>query len=163
MQKQNERTRKNAYGARTPKDSFEEKIIEIKRVAKKTKGGNKIAFSVLAVVGNKEGSIGISLGKAGDTASAIAKATSGARRKMFTVPVRQGTIPHEVWAKYSACQVFIKPAPDGAGIIAGGAVRKVLEVAGIKNVSSKMLGSNNKLNNVYAVIKALKSLKSQRV
>jgi len=161
MQKQNERPRKNSNDPRSQKDGFEEKIIEIKRVSKKTKGGNKIAFSVLAVVGNRDGRIGISLGKAGDTASAIAKATSRAKRKMFTVPVVKGTIPHEVWAKFSACEVFIKPAPTGAGIIAGGAVRKVLEVAGIKNISSKMLGSSNKLNNVYAVIKALKSLKTQ--
>jgi len=139
-------------------DSFEEKIIDIKRVSKKTKGGNKIAFAVLTVVGNRNGKIGIAVGKAGDIASAIAKSTSRARKKMFQIPFKGLTIPYEVTKKFGASVVLLKPVPKGAGIIAGGSVRKVIYVSGIKDISAKILGSNNKINNVYATVKALKSL-----
>jgi len=140
------------------KDAFEEKLIDIRRISKKTKGGNKIAFSVLCVVGNKEGSLGFAMGKASDTALAISKATSKARRSVFPIKLKENTIPHTVQAKYCASKVLLMPAPKGAGIIAGGAVRKLLEVSGIKDISAKMLGSSSKIGNVYATIKALKML-----
>jgi small subunit ribosomal protein S5 len=139
-------------------DQFEEKIIDIKRVSKKTKGGNKIGFAVLSVVGNREGKIGIAVGKASDTASAIGKSTGKARREMFSINMKGTTIAREITEKFGASVVLLKPAPKGAGIIAGGSVRKVIDVSGIKDISAKILGSSNKINNVYATIKALKAL-----
>ena len=139
-------------------DEFEEKIVQVNRVSKKTKGGNKIGFSALAVVGDGKGRVGVGLGKSSDVSSAIIKAASFARSRMIDVPIIDGTIPHSIRIKKGAAQVLLKPAPAGAGIIAGGAVRAVVEAAGIKNISSKILGSDNKANNVYATFEALTKL-----
>jgi small subunit ribosomal protein S5 len=137
---------------------FEEKIAQINRVAKKTKGGNRISFSVLVVVGDKKGKVGVALGKALDVNGAVKKGLARAKKKMITVPMRGTTIPHEVWIKKGAAKILLKPAPPGTGIIAGGAVRMVVELAGIRDIVSKILGSNNKASNVYATIAALKKL-----
>lgn len=137
---------------------FDEKIVQVNRVSKKTKGGNKIGFSVLVVVGDKKGKVGVGLGKAPDVSSAIRKGVSTAKKHMITVPIVKGTIPLEVWIKLGAARVMLKPAPVGSGVIAGGAVRSVVEAAGIHNISSKVLGTDNQASNVYATMEALKQL-----
>jgi len=138
---------------------FEEKIIEIRRVSKKTKGGNAIGFAVLVVVGNRDGKVGFGYGKAQNVADAIGKAVSSAKKKMYLIKMDKKSISHEVSAKVGASKVLLMPAPEGTGVIAGGSVRIVLELAGIKDISSKVLGSNNKLLNVRCAIKALEKLK----
>ncbi|MGB9911407.1 MAG: 30S ribosomal protein S5 [Microgenomates group bacterium] len=142
---------------------FQEKIIEIRRVAKKTKGGNKISFSALVVVGDKKGQVGVGLGKALDVRSAIKKAISKAKKNFITVPIKERTIPHAVKAKKGAAEVLLKPAPVGTGIIAGGSIRAVVESAGIADVVGKILGSRNKITNIYATFEALKKLKPREV
>lgn len=137
---------------------FEEKIVQVNRVSKKTKGGNKVGFSVLVVVGDKKGKVGVGLGKAPDVSSAIRKGVSVAKKHMIQVPMINNTIPLEIRIKLGAAKIMIKPAPIGSGIIAGGAVRSVVEAAGIHNVSSKVLGTKNQASNVYATIAALKLL-----
>ena len=139
---------------------FDEKIVQVNRVSKKTKGGNKIGFSVLAVVGDKKGRVGVGLGGAPDVSSAVRKAVSYAKKHLFTVPMRDKTIPHEVRVKLGAARVMLKPAPAGTGVIAGGAVRAVVEAAGIRDVVSKILGSKNQASNVYATMEALRKLKT---
>ncbi|MDP3988519.1 MAG: 30S ribosomal protein S5 [Candidatus Levybacteria bacterium] len=134
---------------------FEEKIVQINRVSKKTKGGNKIGFSALVVAGNKKGSVGVGLGKAPDVSSAIRKGSSIAKKHMMRVPIVRDTIPLQVRIKLGAAKILLKPAPRGSGVIAGGAVRSVIEAAGIHNISSKVLGTKNQASNVYATMKAL--------
>lgn len=140
-----------------PKE-FEEKVVQINRVSKKTKGGNRIGFSVLVVVGDKKGRVGVGLGKAPDVASAIQKAISYAKKHLISVPMRKTTIPYEIYVKLGAAKVLLKPAPAGTGVIAGGAVRAVVEAAGIRDIVSKTLGSKNQASNVYATLEALKRL-----
>jgi small subunit ribosomal protein S5 len=140
---------------------FEEKVIQVSRVSKKTKGGNKIGFSVLMVVGDKKGRVGVGLGKAPDVLSSIKKGVRRAKNNLFKVPLKGTTIPHDITLKFGAAKVMLKPAPDGSGVIAGGAVRAVMEAAGIKNVSSKVLGTRNQASNVYATVKALKKLATE--
>lgn len=139
---------------------FQEKVVQVNRVSKKTKGGNKISFSVLVVVGDRKGRVGVGLGKAGDVSSAIAKAVDYAKRHLIIVPLKGTTIPHDVRIKRGAAEVLLKPAPVGSGVIAGGAVRAVVEAAGIRDISSKVLGTSNQASNVYATLEALKSLRS---
>lgn len=137
---------------------YEEKVVQINRVSKKTKGGNKVRFAALAVVGDKAGKVGVGLAKSADVSSAIAKAVLVAKKKMITVPLVKDSIAHEVRVKKGASQIILRPAPAGSGIIAGGAVRSVVEAAGIRNISSKILGSDNKAGNIYATFEALKQL-----
>ncbi len=139
---------------------FEEKVIQIKRVSKKTSGGNTIGFSALVVVGDKKGRVGVGLGKAKDVSSSVQKAVSQAKRNLVNVKLKNTSIAHEVHSTYGAAEVFLKPAPKGSGIIAGGAVRVVLELVGVKDVSAKMLGSNNRSSNLKCALEALKKLKS---
>ena len=146
---------------RTPSE-FAEKIVQVNRVSKKTKGGNKIGFSVLAVVGDKKGRVGVGLGGAPDVSSAVKKAVSYAKKHLITVPMRGRTIPHEIRIKRGAAKVMLKPAPAGTGVIAGGAIRAVVEAAGIRDVVSKILGSKNQASNVYATMEALAHLRLAR-
>jgi small subunit ribosomal protein S5 len=141
-----------------PKE-FEEKVVQVNRVSKKTQGGNKIGFSVLVVVGDKKGRVGVGLGQGPEVQSSIKKAVGYAQKHLFKVNMRGTTIPHKVITKFGAAMVMLKPAPPGSGVIAGGAVRAVVEAAGIKDISSKILGTNNQASNVYATFKALKQLK----
>lgn len=144
----------NSY--RQPNSEYEEKVVEIKRISKKTKGGNTIRFSALVVVGDKKGKVGIGLAKAPDVSSAIRKSISQAKRKFIKVSLKGQTIPYSAYAKFSAAKILLKPAPVGSGIIAGGAVRVVLEAVGIRDAVGKILGSSNKISNVYATLEALK-------
>lgn len=139
---------------------FDEKIVQIKRVSKKTKGGNKASFSALIVIGDKKGRVGIGLGKAPDVLSAIKKSVKKAKRNLITVVIKNFTIPHEIYVKKGAARLIMKPAPAGTGVIAGGPVRIVVEAAGIRNIVAKILGTNNKASNVYAAMEALKQLRS---
>lgn len=141
-----------------PVREFQETVVDINRVSKKTQGGNQMRFAALVVVGDRKGKVGAGLAKAPDVVSGIQKAISYAKKHLVTVPIRGTTIPYEISYKYGAAKILLKPAPAGSGIIAGGAVRAVLEAAGIKDVVAKMLGSNNKASNVYAVIEAFEKL-----
>lgn len=144
-------------------EELAEKVVQMNRVSKKTKGGNRIAFSVLVVVGDKKGKVGLGLGKALDISSAIKKGINRAKKNLFEVPMKGTTIPYQIRFKYGAAQILLKPAPPGTGVIAGGAVRSVVEAAGIRDIVSKILGSNNKASNVYATVEALKKLKTMTV
>jgi small subunit ribosomal protein S5 len=137
---------------------FEETVVEIRRVSKKTKGGNTMRFTALVVIGDKKGKVGVGLSKAPDVRGAIQKSVASAKRKLFTVPLSGTTIPYSVQEKFSAAKVILKPAPTGSGIIAGGAMRVVLEAAGVKDAVGKILGTKNKTSNVYATLKALKTI-----
>ncbi|HOM78137.1 30S ribosomal protein S5 [Patescibacteria group bacterium] len=139
---------------------FEERVIEIKRVSKKTTGGDKMGFSALVIVGNKSGKIGIGLAKSSDVQSAVKKSVAYANRNMINLNISGATLPHDVTAKSGASQVLIKPAPEGSGLIAGGTVRSVLELAGVKNASAKILGSNNKTLNARCTVKALQKIRN---
>lgn len=141
---------------------FEEKVVQVNRVSKKTKGGNKIGFSVLVVVGDKKGRVGVGLGGAPDVSSAVKKAVLYAHKHLFTVPMNKTTIPHAVYVKLGAAKIMLKPAPAGAGVIAGGPVRAVVEAVGIRDIVSKILGTNNKASNVYATMKALRQLRAKK-
>lgn len=142
---------------------FEEKIVQVNRVSKKTKGGNKIGFSVLMVVGDRKGRVGVGLGKAPDVQSSIRKASSYAKKHLINVPLQGTTIPHEITIKVGAARMILKPAAPGTGVIAGGSIRAVVEAAGIQDILSKILGTNNKTSNVYATMEALKKLRQPRV
>lgn len=141
-----------------PIKEYDEKVIEIKRISKKTKGGNQIRFSALVVVGNKKGRVGVGLSKAADVRSAVNKSISAAKRKLIDVPMKGDTLPFSVEEKFSAAKIILKPAPPGSGIIAGGPMRVVLEAAGVRNAVGKILGTKNKASNVYATFKALDSI-----
>lgn len=158
MQNRNNNQRKQF----TPVQSeFDEQVVQINRVSKKTKGGNKVGFSALTVVGDKKGRVGVGLGKAPDVSNAIRKGMSHAKKHMITVPLVNGTIPFRIDIKVGAAKIMLKPAPPGSGIIAGGAVRSVVSAAGIENISSKMLGTENKISNIYATLEALKQVSEQ--
>jgi small subunit ribosomal protein S5 len=146
-----------SYGNQEVKE-FNETVVQINRISKKTKGGNQIRFSALVVIGDKKGRVGIGLSKAGDVRNAIQKAISAAKRKLVTVPIKGTTIPYSVTEKFSAAKVILKPAPPGSGIIAGGPMRVVLDAAGIRDASGKILGTKNKISNVYATLKALETI-----
>lgn len=139
-------------------DEISENVVEIKRISKKTKGGNQIRFSALVVVGDRKGKVGVGLEKAPDVRNAIRKSISSARKRMIEVPLSNTTIPFSIEEKFSAARVLLKPAPPGSGIIAGGAMRVVLDAAGIKDASGKILGTKNKASNIYATLKALNSI-----
>lgn len=142
---------------------YYEKVVQVNRVSKKTKGGDKRSLSVLVVVGDRKGKVGVGLGKAADVQSAVRKATTYAKRHMITVPLKEDrTILHQINIKLGAAKLILKPAPKGTGVIAGGPVRVVVEAAGIHDVVSKILGTNNKASNVYATLQALRELTSSR-
>lgn len=140
-------------------NEFQEKIVQVSRVSKKTKGGNKIGFSVLVVVGDRKGRVGVGLGKAPEVQSAIKKAVTYAKKHLVTVPMKGTTIPHPINIKVGAAKIMLRPASAGTGVIAGGAVRAVTEAAGIHDILSKVLGTSNKASNVYATIEAFRRLR----
>jgi SSU ribosomal protein S5P len=134
---------------------FKEKLITVNRVAKVVKGGRQFSFTALTVVGDGNGRVGFGYGKAREVPTAISKAMERARKSMVTVPLRGQTLQHEIWGEHGATRVFLRPASDGTGVIAGGAMRAVFEVAGVQNVLAKSLGSRNPMNVVRATLNAL--------
>lgn len=153
---------RNSRNNRNPQEldsEFFERVVQVNRVSKKTQGGDKRSLSVLVVVGDRKGKVGVGLGKATEVQSAVRKATTYAKKHLIEVMLRGRTIPHPVLVKFGAAKVLLKPAPIGTGVIAGGAVRVVVEAAGIHDIVSKSLGTKNKASNVYATMQALAQLR----
>ena len=143
-----------------PNDGFESKLVAVNRITKVVKGGRNMRFSALVVVGDKQGSVGVGTGKAAEVPEAIKKAEGVARRNLVKISLAEGTIPHEVIGKFGTSKVLMRPAPDGTGVIAGGSVRAVVELTGIKNITTKTYGSRNPINSVKATFEGLKALRS---
>ncbi len=152
--------RENQKRIRPAETELKEKLVNLNRVAKVTKGGRTFSFAAIVVVGDGNGTVGHGLGKARDVSESIAKAVDDAKKNLVRVPIHNGTIPHEQKGKYGAGRVLIKPASDGTGVIAGGAMRAVLEIAGVQNVLAKSMGSSNPHNVVKATVDALSKLRS---
>jgi len=166
---QRERTQKTEQrcpgrfsGQREKKDDFDSKLLNLSRISHMKAGGRRFRFRAVMIVGDKLGKVGIGVAKGSDVAQAVEKSTRLAKKNLIEVPIVNDTIPHEAYAKFGAAKVLIRPQRKGRGVIAGGTVRTICNLAGIKNISSKILGrTGNKLNNAFATIKALKSLKTK--
>ncbi len=160
-QRPNRGDRRNFKGPRRPREEYEEKVISINRVSKTVKGGRRMRFSALMALGDGHGTIGFASGKANEVPDAIKKAKEAAKKEMFKVALAKGdTIPHTIEGQFGACKVFLKPAKPGTGVIAGGPVRAVLELAGVKNIYSKVYGSRTAVNVVRATVSGLRQLRT---
>lgn len=133
---------------------FEQRVIDLARVTRVVAGGKRMRFRACVVIGDQKGRVGMAIAKGADVASAVNKAVTKAKKELITVPMVDGTIPHDINLRYKAAHIMMKPAPKGSGVIAGGAVRLVMDLAGIKNIVCKMMGSQSKINNVRVVFKA---------
>lgn len=142
-------------------DKMEERVLLIKRVSKKTTGGNYVTFSALVVVGDGKGKVGFGIGRGLEVPPAIQKAITKAKKSMLDVPIHNGSIPHDISVKYKAARLMLKPAPEGTGLKVGSVARVILDLAGIYNASGKIIGSRNQVVNTYAVFEALKKLKKR--
>jgi small subunit ribosomal protein S5 len=151
----------SAQNTQSEEKKLEEKVMIIKRISKKTPGGNYITFSVLAAVGDNKGMVGVGVGRSQEIPPAIKKAISYAKKHMIKVPLYKSTIPHDIVIKYKSAKILLKPAPEGSGLRVGNTIRTILELAGVKNASGKILKSKNTTVNIYATIEALKKLKSR--
>ena len=147
---------------REPRE-FEQKILELARVTRVTKGGKRMRFRASLVIGDRRGRVGFGVAKGADVAMAVEKAFRQAKKNMITVPLVKETIPHEVLRKFAAASVLLKPAPQGTGLKCGGPTRVVLELAGVPNAVSKLMGSNNKINNAKATFMALRALRPAKI
>lgn len=159
MDQRDRSPRRDGRGPANPEEKqFDERVVHIDRVARVVKGGRRFRFRALVVVGDHKGKVGIGIAKGADVTTAISKAVEVAKKNLITISLYKGTLPHEAEAKVGGARILIKPASAGTGLIAGGVVRTVLEVAGVSNVLSKSLGSTNKINTAYATLAALQSL-----
>jgi len=146
------------------KTDWQERVVAIQRVTKVVKGGKKMSFRAVVVVGNEQGKVGVGVGKAGDVINAVKKGVTDGKKHIVTVPLTSvNSIPHAITGRFGAAKLVLRPAAAGCGVIAGGSIRTVLELAGVKNILSKQLGSNNLLNNARATVEGLNSLQSFRV
>ena len=156
----NKKNSRRSDNSKSPE--FLERLIKISRVSKVTKGGKKLSFRSIVVIGDENGIVGVGVAKANDVINAFKKAKTDARKNLITVPITKSlSIPHNVIGNFGACKIIMRPSIEGSGVIAGGAVRTVLEVAGVKNVIAKQLGSDNLLNNARASIVALSNLRTK--
>jgi len=146
----------------SPEGKLEEKIILIKRVSKKTSGGNYVTFSALVAVGDKAGKVGIGVGRGLEVPIAIKKAINRARKHLITVAIVKNTLPHEIMYKYKSALVLLKPAPEGTGLKVGSVIRTIFDLVGIYNASGKIIGSRNQTVNTYLIMEALKKLKIKK-
>ena len=148
-------------GGDRERNEFDQKTVEIKRVTRVVAGGKRMRFRALVVIGDHKGRVGMGLKKGADVSESVNKAVNAAKKNMVTLPLVNETIPHVLNIKYKSSSLMLKPAKPGTGVIAGGAVRSVMELSGVKNIVCKMLGSNNKVNNVKAVFAAFTKMKSR--
>lgn len=155
------RRRRNSDGQDRERSEFDQKVVEVKRVTRVVAGGKRMRFRALVVIGDHKGRVGLGLRKGSDVSESVNKAVNAAKKNLVTLPLVNETIPHEMKVKYKSSVLMLKPARPGTGVIAGGAVRSVMELAGVKNVVSKMLGSNNKVNNIKAIFSAFKQMRSK--
>jgi small subunit ribosomal protein S5 len=155
------RRRQNNRDGEREKSEFDQKVVEVSRVTRVVAGGKRMRFRALVVIGDHKGKVGMGLKKGADVSESVNKAVNAAKKNLIQLPLVNETIPHELKIKYKSSALMLKPAKPGTGVIAGGAVRSVMELAGVKNVVSKMLGSNNKVNNVKAVFAAFSQMKSK--
>jgi len=146
-----------------PKEEFEQRILDVARVTRVMKGGKRMSFRTCVVIGDRKGRIAVALGKGADVTLAVNKAVNKAKKNIVHVPIVRDTIPHEIMNKFGSSKILIRPASQGRGIIAGGVVRVILDLAGLKNVTSKILGTNNKVNNAKCTVLALSKLKKVTV
>jgi small subunit ribosomal protein S5 len=151
----------NRDGDDRERREFDQKVVEVKRVTRVVAGGKRMRFRALVVIGDHKGKVGMGLKKGTDVAESVNKAINQAKKSMITLPLTNDTIPHEVKIKYKSSRLRLMPARPGTGVIAGGAIRSVMDLAGVKNVVSKMIGSSNKVNNIKAVFKAFQGMKSK--
>lgn len=152
---------RNQYKKEEKKDDFDSRLLDLARVTRVTAGGRRLRFRAVIIVGDHKGKVGLGVAKGKDVAQSIEKATRLAKKNIITVPMKEGTIPHSTEAKFSAAYVMLKPQKTGRGLVAGGTIRVICSLTGIKNISSKIIGkTRNKLNNARATMKALESLKS---
>lgn len=156
--------KKNKDRARSFKEGteFETRVIDLARVTRVMAGGKRMRFRACVVIGDRQGRVGWAIAKGADVTLAVNKATTKAKKRVINVPIKTGTIPHQIIAKFKAAKVFLRPAKTGSGVIAGGAIRPVLELAGYQDINAKILGSHSKINNVQAVFEALTNLKEFR-
>lgn len=154
---------KKGYKARQPKTMWLERVVSIQRVTKVVKGGKKLSFRAVVVVGNGQGKVGVGVGKAGDVINAVRKGVTDGKKNIIQVPLTSSnSIPHKTDGRFGAAKLVLRPSAPGSGVIAGGSIRTVLELAGVKNILSKQLGSNNLLNNARATVNGLSTLRSYR-
>ena len=155
---------KRSNKSQNQKSDWQERVVAIQRVTKVVKGGKKMSFRAVIVVGNEQGKVGVGIGKAGDVITAVKKGVTDGKKHVITVPLTSAnSIPHATTGRFGAAKLVLRPSAPGCGVIAGGSTRVVLELAGIKNILSKQLGSNNLLNNARATIDGLSTLKSYNI
>lgn len=152
--------RRGRRTSREPRE-FEQKTIDLSRVSRVVAGGKRMRFRATVAIGDQKGRVGLGIAKGSDVSDSIQKAVTAAKKNLLHVPIVNDTIPHQIQVKFGAATVLLKPAPKGSGVIAGGPVRAIMELAGVKNVVSKILGSSNKINNVYALMKGLQLLRTR--
>lgn len=155
------RRQSRGQGEGRERSEFDQKVVEVSRVTRVVAGGKRMRFRALVVIGDRKGKVGMGLTKGADVSESVNKAVAAAKKNLVTLPLVNDTIPHELKVKFKSSSLMLKPAKPGTGVIAGGAVRSVMGLAGVKNVVSKMLGSNNKVNNVKAVFEAFRKMKSK--
>lgn len=155
-------SREKKFRAKREKPEYDQKLLDLARVTRVVKGGRRFRFRATLVIGNRKGKVGVGIGKGADVSDAIKKAFDDGKKNMLSVRIHKNTIPHDVYYKQGSAKIILKPAKEGRGIVAGGAVRAVVEFAGIKDIVSKSLGTSNKLNVARATLGALNTLKSSR-